>query len=55
MYLKVGKIIVSYSSGVDSCTKANAGCKTAAKTSDVLISCCKQGQICCHQSFCIFK
>lgn len=47
----VGKIIVSYSFVVASATNDNAGCRTAAKTSAVRISCCRQGHTCCHHIF----
>ena len=50
-YLNVGRMTCSYSFVVDSWTIAKAGCKHAANTSAALISCCKQGQTCCHQSF----
>ena len=50
-YLNVGRINFSYSFVVASWTIAKAGCKQAASTSAALISCCKQGQTCCHQSF----
>lgn len=50
--LIVGKIIFSYSSVVDSCTKLKTGCSTAASTSDCFISCWRHGHTCCHHNFC---
>ena len=52
-YLNVGKMTCSYSFVVASWTIAKAGWSTAAKNSACLISCCKQGQTCCHHSFCV--
>lgn len=50
-YLIVGRIIFSYSSGVDSWIRNSTGWSTAAKTSVFFISFCKLGQTCCHHNF----
>lgn len=52
VYLKDGRIIDSYSSIVDSWIRYKIGCRTAARTSWVLISCCSEGQTCWYHNFC---
>jgi hypothetical protein len=50
-YLNDGRMIDSYSSLVHSCTRDMTGSRTAASTSCVFISCCRQGQTCWNHSF----